>query len=78
MLGEGVRDCEDEATRAKHGGARTRGERGSKINELCGPLLRSCLARDGLECRIQAEAWIEPATDAAELDDLSTCRERRH
>ena len=29
-------------------------------------------SRDGLECRIQAEVQIEPATDAAKLDDLST------
>ena len=71
MLGEGVRDCKEEAARAKHGCTRTRGERGFEIGELRGRH-SAVTSGDGLERCIEAEAQIKPATDAAKLDDLST------
>jgi hypothetical protein len=76
MLGESLRDCKDEAARPQSGGARKSGESLVEPSEAGGrdPAVASGY---GVERRIEIGAQVEPASDAAKLDDLGTHRQRR-
>ena len=76
MLSEGLRHCKDEAARPQSGGARASGESLVEPSEAGGSDPAVTL-RHGVERRIQLGAQVEPASDAAKLDDVGTHRQRR-
>jgi hypothetical protein len=71
MLGQRCRHCEYATTCSESGGTRANGEclvEPGKADDR----RRAVPTRHGIERRAEVGAKIEPATDAAEADDLGT------
>lgn len=71
MLGERFGHCEYATTRPESGGTRAGGECLVEPDKVDG-CRRAVPTRDGLECRLEVGAKIDPATDVTKADDLGT------